>query len=184
MDYKIKRTGRTLAAGGAVLEFYKDDMVLKDGSTAVWDFVHHKKGGGAAVVPVLPDGQILLVRQYRPSVEREMLELPAGAKDFENEDPKAAAARELLEETGYEAGKMTFLTRVKSAPAWCDEETHVYLAEDLTREGDQCLDEAEEIDMAAFPLPELLARIRSGELQDAKTVAGILMYAQVRSAET
>ena len=181
MDYKIKRTGRTLAAEGAVLAFYKDDMVLKDGSTAVWDFVHHKKGGGAAVVPVLPDGQILLVRQYRSSVEREMLELPAGAKDFENEDPQAAAARELLEETGYEAGKMTFLTRVKSAPAWCDEETTVFLAEELVKKSGQHLDAAEEIRFEAHPLGELLDLIFSGKMEDAKTVAGITAYAALRS---
>ena len=137
----------------------------------------------ACAVPVLPDGRILLIRQLRPVIDRKTWELPAGARDHQ-EDPSVTAARELFEETGYRAGRITPLLVLKTAPAWCDEETHVYLAEDLTREGDQCLDEAEEIDMAAFPLPELLARIRSGELQDAKTVAGILMYAQVRSAET
>lgn len=177
MEYKIRRTGRTLAAKGAVLEFYRDNMLLKDGSEAVWDFVHHKKGGGAAVVPVLPDGRILLVRQYRPSVEREMLELPAGAKDFENEDPKDAAARELFEETGYKAGKMSFLCRVKSAPAWCDEETTVYLAEELTKISGQHLDAAEEIRFEAHPLGELLDLIYAGKMEDAKTVAGITAYA-------
>ncbi len=181
MDYKIRRTGRRLAAEGAVLAFYRDDMVLKDGSSAVWDFVHHKKGGGAAVVPVLPDGRILLVRQYRPSVEREMLELPAGAKDSENENPEAAAARELLEETGYAAGKMTFLCRVKSAPAWCDEETTVCLAEELTKISGQHLDAAEEIRAEAHPLRELLDMIFRGEMEDAKTVAGITAYAAMKN---
>ena len=179
----LHRTGRRLAYSGAVLDFYRDRMVLPDGKEEEWDFLSHKKGGGACAVPVLPDGRILLIRQLRPVIDRKTWELPAGARDHQ-EDPSVTAARELFEETGYRAGRITPLIVLKTAPAWCDEETHVYLAEDLTREGDQCLDEAEEIDMAAFPLPELLARIRSGELQDAKTVAGILMYAQIRGAET
>ena len=170
----LHRTGRRLAYSGAVLDFYRDRMVLPDGKEEEWDFLSHKKGGGACAVPVLPDGRILLIRQLRPVIDRKTWELPAGARDHQ-EDPSVTAARELFEETGYRAGRITPLLVLKTAPAWCDEETHVYLAEDLTREGDQCLDEAEEIDMAAFPLPELLARIRSGELQDAKTVAGILM---------
>ena len=86
MEYKLKRLGRELAAPGKALEFYRDDMQLPDGKVEKWDFVHHKKGGGACVVPILPDGRILLIHQYRPAVNRETTELPAGAFDAEDPD--------------------------------------------------------------------------------------------------
>ena len=176
MEYKLHRTGRTLAAEGAVLEFYRDDMVLPDGQKQVWDYVRHKNGGGACVVPVLPDGQILLIRQYRPAIDREALELPAGACDSGDPDPMVTAARELEEETGYRPGKMTKLCRLRTAIAWCNESTDIYLAEDLVRVHDQQLDEAEEISLCIVPLDELCRRIFAGEIQDAKTVAGIMSY--------
>ena len=176
-EYGLKRKSRTTACEGSVLEFCRDTMELPDGKVEQWDFVHHKKGGGACTVPVLPDGRILMIRQYRPSVERETLELPAGARNRSDEDPMEAAVRELAEETGYQAGRVRFLTRLKTAVAWCDEETFVYLAEDLTPAAGQHLDEAEEIGVEAHSLSELLDLIFEGRLQDAKTVAGILAFA-------
>ena len=176
MDHKLHRTGRTLASAGAVLEFYRDTIVLPDGKEETWDYVRHKKGGGACTVPVLPDGRILLIRQYRPAVDRETLELPAGARDSSGEDPALTAARELEEETGYRPGKMTKLAHILTAVAWCNEATDIYLAEDLVRISGQHLDEAEEIEVSALPLEELCDRIFAGEIQDAKTVAGILAY--------
>ena len=70
MEYKLKRLGRELAAPGKALEFYRDDMELPDGKIEKWDFVHHKRGGGACVVPVLPDGRILLIHQYSSRLVR------------------------------------------------------------------------------------------------------------------
>ena len=83
MDYKLRRLDRTLASPGKVLEFYRDRVQLPDGQQENWDFVHHKRGGGACVVPVLPDGRILLIHQYRPAVDRETTELPAGAFEYQ-----------------------------------------------------------------------------------------------------
>ncbi|MCR5295728.1 MAG: NUDIX hydrolase [Lachnospiraceae bacterium] len=177
MEHRIKRVKRTLLREGSVLNFYRDTMLLRDGSQEEWDFVEHKRGGGACIVPVLPDGRILMVRQYRPSIERETLELPAGAKDSADEEPGLTARRELQEETGYRAGKMTFLCRIKTAAAWCDEETVIFLAEELEKKSGQRLDPAEEICYEAHPLDELKAMIFSGELEDAKTAAGIMAYA-------
>ena len=71
MEHKLRRTDRRLACQGAVLEFYRDSMILPDGAEQTWDYVHHKKGGGACSVPVLPDGSILLIRQFRPGNLRE-----------------------------------------------------------------------------------------------------------------
>lgn len=176
MKHRLHRTDRKLAAAGAVLEFYRDTMILPDGEEQTWDYVHHKKGGGACSVPVLPDGRILLIRQFRPAVDRVTLELPAGAKDSRGEDPMKTAARELEEETGYRPSTMTKLAHILTAVAWCNESTDIYLAEGLEKVSVQHLDEAEEIEICAFPLEELCRRIYAGEIQDAKTVAGIMAY--------
>lgn len=176
MEYRLHRTARTLASRGAVLDFYRDTMVLPDGKEETWDFVCHKKGGGACTVPVLPDGRILLIRQFRPAIDREALELPAGARDASGEDPAVTAGRELEEETGYRPGKMTKLAHILTAIAWCNESTDIYLAQDLTRIHGQELDEAEEIVLCPLPLEDLCRKIFAGEIQDAKTVAGIMAY--------
>lgn len=175
MDYKLRRIKRELVCPGKVLDFYRDTMELPDGKIEEWDFVHHKKGG-ACIVPVLPDGRILMIRQYRPAIDRETLELPAGARDSLTEDTALTAARELKEETGYTSDNITFLARIRSAVAYCSEFTDIYLARDLRPAGGQELDEAEEIRVQPYALEELCRRIYAGEIEDAKTVAGIMAY--------
>ena len=175
MEYKLKRVGRELVMPGKVIDFYRDTMELPDGRIEKWDYIDHKRGG-ACIVPVLPDGRILMIHQYRPAIDRETLELPAGARDSVQEDTAVTAARELEEETGYRSDKITLLLKLKSAVAYCSEFTDVYLAEDLIPIGGQHLDEAEEIRIEAFDLDTLLEKIYSGQIQDAKTAAGILAY--------
>lgn len=176
MRHQIKRLERKKVYTGSVFEFYQDTMELPDGNIEKWDFVAHKHVGGAAAVPVLPDGRILLIRQYRPAVDRETLELPAGARDQKEENPAFTAARELKEETGYSSSDITPLLHLKTATSWSNEETDVFLARNCVRAGKQMLDEAEDIRVEAYSVSELLKKIYSGELQDAKTVAGILAY--------
>lgn len=183
MDYKLRRLNRELVSPGKALDFYRDTMELPDGAVEKWDFVSHKRGGGACVVPVLPDGRILMIHQYRPAVDRETTELPAGAFDADDPDFAVTASRELEEETGYRCGKITRLVRLDTAVAWCNEKVEVYLAEELVRSGDQSLDQAEEIGLEAIPLAELKRRIFAGEIRDAKTVAGILAYLAVLSGK-
>lgn len=176
MWHQIKRLERKKVYTGSVFEFYQDTMQLPDGNIETWDFVAHKHVGGAATVPVLPDGRILLIRQYRPAVDRETLELPAGARNAAQEDPAVTAARELEEETGYSSSDVTPLIHLKTATSWSNEETDVFLAKNCVRKGQQSLDEAEEIRVEAYALEDLLEKIYNGTLQDAKTVAGILAY--------
>lgn len=174
---EFKRESRTLVHRGSILDIYSDHMVFADGHTEEWDFVSHRKGA-AAVVAVNDDGTLLMVRQFRPALERETLELPAGARDDVKEDTAVCAARELEEETGFRAGKIEKLLSLKSTVAFCDELIDVYLATELTK-GQTHLDPGEEIKIERHTLEDLLNKIFAFELQDAKTVAGILAYASL-----
>ncbi len=177
MEQKIKRLNRKLEFQGSILDFYSDTMQLPDGKTEKWDFVAHRMGA-AAVVPVLPDGRILMVRQYRNALERETLEIPAGARNSRTEDTKVCAERELEEETGYRSGKMERILSLRTTVAFCDEFIDVYLARELVP-GQQHLDEGEFINVEAYSLEELLPQIYEGKIQDSKTVSGILAYANL-----
>ena len=99
MSENVKRVGRDLIYRGAIIEVYQDHMEFANGNKADWDYIHHD--GAAAVVPVLEDGRILMVRQYRTALGREALEIPAGKLDGADEEGIVCAARELEEETGY-----------------------------------------------------------------------------------
>ncbi len=174
MEYIIKRIKRELVYKGAILDIYKDTMDVGNGKTEEWDFVAHRKGA-ACILPVLPDGRLLMVRQYRPALDRETIEVPAGARDSVTEDTRICAIRELEEETGYKSNKVSKLLELRTTVAFCNEMVDVYLAEDLIP-GKQHLDDAEEINVTAYTLEELLDKIYSGTIQDAKTVAAILAY--------
>jgi ADP-ribose pyrophosphatase len=171
----VERIGRNLVHAGAIVDLYCDDIKLPDGSIHHWDFVAHRRGA-AAVVGVLSDGRILMVRQYRPALDRFTLEVPAGARDSVDEDPYITAERELIEETGYVPGKMTKLLSLKTTVAFCNEFIEVYLATDLCERKLQNLDDAESIDIVACELDDLVKLIYEGKIQDSKTVSAILAY--------
>jgi len=130
-------------------------------------------GEAVTIVPIDNDGRLVLVRQHRPTVGRELLELPAGSID-EGESPEACAERELQEETGYRPESLERLGGFFSVPGYSDEYLHVFLATGLVAsklEGDE-----EAIAAEAVPLEEALAMVASGEIEDAKTSAGLLLY--------
>ena len=91
MENQIKRVNRTLKYQGVIVDFYSDTMQMPDGRLAEWDLIHHRKGA-AAVVPVLPDGKILMVRQFRNALDRMTIEIPAGARDSTEEETIHSAA--------------------------------------------------------------------------------------------
>lgn len=175
MPNEMRRVKRELAYRGTILDIYRDTMQCANGKTEEWDYVEHRMGA-AAVLPVLPDGRIVTVRQYRNALERETIEIPAGARDSLKEDTAICAMRELEEETGYRSGHIEFLLSLRTTVAFCNEFVDVYLATDLTG-GTQHLDEAESIDVEFYTLEELCGMIYAGTLQDAKTVAAVLAYA-------
>ncbi|MCM1569930.1 MAG: NUDIX hydrolase [Roseburia sp.] len=171
---QVKRVDRHLVAKGRIIDFYQDTMQLPNGNLAQWDLIDHK--GAAAVVAVLDDGQLLMVRQYRNAPERVTLELPAGGLNGREEPTEKAAARELEEETGYVCDRLELLTSIYTTVAFCNEKIDIYLARGL-RPGKQHLDEDEFLNAEAFSLEELKQMIYQSKIQDAKTICGVLTYA-------
>lgn len=170
---KIERQDRTLMYEGTILKIYRDVVRIPNGSTEVWDFIHHN--GAAAVVPVLDDGRILMVRQYRNALDRFTLELPAGALDSPEEPAQLCAARELEEETGYRSEHLEWLIDLNTTVAFCDEKIGIYVAKNLIP-SQQHLDAGESVEVQACAWEELENLIFSGEITDGKTIAGLMAY--------
>lgn len=174
MENQIKRVKRTLKHNGAIVDFFSDTMQMPDGKQVEWDLIHHRKGA-AAVVPVLPDGRILMVRQYRNALERMTIEIPAGARDSTEEETALCAARELEEETGYHSDELAYLLSLRPTVAYCDEFIDVYVAKNLVKTK-QHLDPDEYVELEAFELDTLCEMIYAGKIQDGKTVAALMAY--------
>ena len=132
-----------------------------------------KHPGGAAVVPLLPDGSVVLIKQYRHCIGDTIWEIPAGRLE-PGENPLDCAKRELEEEVGYKADHIKKLTEIYSAPAYCTEIIAIYLATGLTT-GVQRLDDDEIIKVVKLPLKGAVEKVKAGEINDAKTVVGILL---------
>lgn len=164
---------------GRIVNLRVDTVSIDDGGTATREVIEHSQA--VAIVPVAPDGRIVMVRQYRLPALRELLEIPAGSLD-PGEEPDAAAQRELREETGFAAGRLTRLCGFWVAPGYCTEYIHVYCAEDL-RESRLDADHDERIEVEALPLDDALRRIDSGDIDDAKSICGLLQYSRRMNAE-
>jgi len=130
--------------------------------------------GAITVIPILDDGRVVLVKQYRVAVEKYLIELPAGTRE-PDEEPIITAGRELVEETGYVAGKIEPLTVFYSSPGILHEEMHLFLATDL-KPGPSNLEDGEDIQLLLADWKEVERMIFSGEIQDAKTLVGLLWY--------
>lgn len=173
MSEEFKRLNRELIVKGAIIDYYQDTILVPNGNVVKYDFIGHQ--GAAAVVPVRNDGKLLMVRQFRNSLDRYTLEIPAGGLNGADEPTMKAAARELEEETGYKAGNIDWLITVRTTVAFCNEKIDVYLARDLTP-GEQHLDEDEYIHVEAYTVEELCEKIFSGEIEDSKTIAAVMAY--------
>ncbi len=145
---------------------------MPNGRCTSRDIVDHP--GAVAIIPILPDGQIVLVRQYRYAVKNDLLEIPAGTLE-KNETPLACAMRELQEETGYKAKSMTKLLSCNVAPGYSSELIHFYLASDLEKiQSSMELDE--NITVEIINLEQIVEMIKENTIVDAKTIVGMLTY--------
>lgn len=142
------------------------------GTAHVWDIIRHP--GAAAILPVLADGRLVLIRNRRIAVDQNLLEVPAGTLD-DGEPPEQCAARELAEETGYRAGKLRRLLTCFSSPGILDERMYGFLATDLTP-GPTARESGEEIEVVLMPPAEALDAIRTGTITDGKTIVTLLYY--------
>lgn len=156
-----------------VFQVRHDQVEMPGGEVVGRDVIIHP--GAVVVLGLNPDGLIPFVRQYRHAAGEDLLELVAGTLE-PGEDPEEASQRELQEEVGYRAGTITKLAEFYSAPGFCSELLHLYLATDLTPSrlpGD----EDERIEVELLSVDEALEMARAGKLRDAKTLAGVLLYA-------
>lgn len=145
--------------------------IQENDSTYKREIVRHH--GSAVIVPVFADNSIALVRQYRHAAQKYLLEIPAGTLE-ENEAPETGARREVEEEIGVIAGKIEKLTEFYVSPGFLTEKMHVFLATDL-RASKQNLDEDEFLSIEKYSFEKVFEIIRIGEIEDAKTIIGIIM---------
>ena len=149
------------------------DTVRESDRVYTREVVHH--AGSAVILPAYDDGTIALVRQYRHPAVKYLLELPAGTLNH-NERPEDGAARELEEELGVVAGKLEKLSEFFVSPGYAEEKMWLYLATDL-RETQQRLEDDELIEVVKLPIDRALQMISDGEIEDAKTIVGLMLAA-------
>jgi ADP-ribose pyrophosphatase len=172
---KAKKLSGERVLAGKLLNLDVDQVIEPHSSyPARREVVRHP--GAAAVVPCLPGAKIVLVRQYRYALDTWLWEIPAGILE-PDEKPKDCAARELSEETGYRAGRLSLLATLHSSPGFSDEVISIFRAEGLEA-GEAKPDPGESLEVRIFDTLEAVEMIARGEITDSKTVAGILLAAR------
>jgi ADP-ribose pyrophosphatase len=178
--------GSEILHRGRLGDFRVDTVQFSDGRTSTREILGHP--GAVAIVAIDPDGQVLLVRQWRTAAGRAMLEIPAGTLDRIDppgtiEDPERAAPRELEEETGYRASGWRKLATFWTVPGFASELMHLYLATGLMPAHDDRLgpDEDERLALVRMPFEEALAAVDRGEICDAKSIVGLFWVARLKA---
>jgi ADP-ribose pyrophosphatase len=169
---KAKILGSEMIYEGPVFGLRRDEVQEPSGVRTRREVITHP--GSVVVLPVLPDGRIVMIRQYRHATRQYMWELVAGRKEPE-ESPEEGAARELLEETGYRAKRFKVFLDIFPTPGFLEERMWILLAEGL-KAGEAQPEDDEKIEVQAYKLKELQQMMKEGELKDAKSIAGILYY--------
>lgn len=162
---------------GVLSDVRIDRVRIPDGEVVEREVVEHDDA--VAIVPLLPDRTVVLLRHYRQPVGTYLLEIPAGKLDQDGESPEEAADRELREETGLAPGDLRLLTVFRNSGGWTTESTHVYLATGVREEGspDGFEPEGEERDLEVvrLPLDDAVSAVHDGTITDAKTIIGLLL---------
>jgi len=156
---------------GRLLNIRVDEVLLPNGRKSTREIVEHP--GAIAAVAVTDDNEILMVRQYRKAIERELLEIPAGKLE-KGESKETCVKRELMEETGFCPNELKYLTSFYTSPGFSNEIIHLFLAKNLFR-NTRNPDFDEYLQVQRLPLPEALNKIHSGEIIDGKTIIGLLL---------
>ena len=179
MDYNEKTLFSKDVYKGNIIDVKSLIVLLPNGKEAIRDIIIHP--GAAVVIPLNENNEIYMVRQYRKSIEKITLELPAGKLD-ENEDPKICAIRELKEETGIVANNVKHVINIHSAVGFSNEVLYMYIATEL-KEEDSCPDENEFISYEKIKIEKLLNMILDGQITDAKSIIGILIASRIIKGE-
>ena len=164
---------------GRVVKLRIDTVKTPSKSVITREVIDH--GGAAAIVPILDDGSVILVKQFRYALGKALTEVPAGKLE-EGESPEECARRELLEETNYEAGRLEKLFQCYLAPGYSNELIHIFLASDLVEKGQQKAPE-ETIRIIRVKLEEALSMIWRGEIEDAKSISSLLTVAMKKDVK-
>ena len=167
----LKVNNRTIVYRGKIFELIRENITLENGTTTDVEFIEHP--GAAAIIPFLDDNRIVLLKQYRHALKKYIWEIPAGTLDPQ-EEIISCAKRELIEETGYSASGWQKLGEITPVPGYSDERIHIYLATEL-QPAEQHLDADEVIQVQEVEFNEALEMIGNGEIQDAKSIAGLFM---------
>jgi ADP-ribose pyrophosphatase len=159
---------------GRIISLAIEEHRLPDGRCAAFEVVHHP--GGAAVLPLLDDGRVVLIRQFRPALGGMVLEIPAGRLE-PGEAPESCARRELVEEVGYRAETLVKLGEMLPAVGFCDERIHLFAASGL-QPVPRALEPDEFIEVLPLPLAEALDEVAAGRIPDGKTQLALLLWQQ------
>ena len=174
MSFNEKTISSETKYKGKILNLRIDNVESVNGESTR-EIVEHS--GGAVVLPLLPNKNVVMIRQFRKPIERDVLEIPAG-KIEQGESPEETAFRELQEETGYMANNMTLLTKMYPSVGYSEEILYIYLATDL-EPGETDFDENEDIDTYSYHIDDLYEMVMEGKIQDAKTQVAILMTVEL-----
>ncbi|MDB9884123.1 NUDIX hydrolase [Candidatus Marinimicrobia bacterium] len=175
-DLKEHKITSNQIFSGKLIDLYLDNVRLPNGKKSTREWLDHP--GAVCLVPILNNGDILLIRQFRYGPREEFIEIPAGKID-KNEEPLECGFRELEEETGYKSNKLTFLTNIHPAIGFSNEKMWMYLAEELEL-SERKLDEDEFLELLPTPLNMALKWVFSGKITDVKTIIGILWVKELK----
>ena len=175
-DLKEDKISSTQIFSGKLIDLYLDKVRLPNGKKSTREWIDHP--GAVCIVPILDNGDVLLIRQFRYGPREEFIEIPAGKID-KNEDPLKCGLRELEEETGYKSNKLTFLTNIHPAIGFSNEKMWMYLAEELELSKKK-LDEDEFLELLPTPLEKALEWVFSGKITDVKTIIGIMWMKELK----